>query len=49
MTLRAEKKALNEELQKLLAMPPEELAKVEPAAMFRDLRTKVQKKSVVQA
>ena len=44
-TLKAEKDVINEELQRLLALEPEELAKIDTADLFKDLSGKVSKTS----
>lgn len=42
-TLKTEKDVINEELARLLAMEPEELAQLESSELFRNLNNKVQK------
>ena len=44
-TLKTEKDVMNDELQRLLAMEPEELAGIKPSELFKNISSKVQRTS----
>ena len=48
-TLKNEKDLVNDELQKLLAMTPEEMARVDVPAVFKELQHKVQNRHEIRA